>query len=112
MSAPGKLRVLALFTLIGNASSVECNQSGSSVVHLGYASPSFACLVITKSVRQQNIFIGGKLQESVSSLICFVTAEGSADPAPVFMGTLAHFCIPVSLYSKNVLLQCLINDNL
>ena len=65
---------------------------------------------MTKSVRQHKIVKGGKLQKSESSLICVVIAEGSANALPVFTSILAHFYIPVSLYNKNVLLRCLIND--
>ena len=43
MSAPGKLRVLALFTPDRKRflTSLECNQSGRGVVHLGYATSIF-----------------------------------------------------------------------
>ena len=64
---------------------------------------------MTKCVRQHKIVKGGKLKNSESSLICVVTAEGSTNALPVFTSILAHFCIPVSLYNKNVLLRCLIN---
>ena len=53
---------------------------------------------------------GGKLQESESSLICFIIAAGSSKPLPVFMNILANNCISVFLHNKNVLLQYLVND--
>ena len=52
----------------------------------------------------------GKLQKSESSLICVIIAEGSTNALPVSTSIPAHYCIPVSLHNKNVLLQCLIND--
>ena len=96
MSAPGKLRVLAMFTPDRISSSLECNQSGCGVVHLGYA-------------RSISWMLCCKLQRSESSLICVVIAEGSTNALPVSINILAHFCIPVSLHNKNVLLRCLIN---
>ena len=74
--------------------------------------PSSGCFVMTKSVRQHKIVKGGKLQKSEFSLICIVIAEGSTKALPVSTSILAHFCIPVSLHNKNVLLGCQINDNL
>ena len=65
---------------------------------------------MTKSVRQHKIVKNGKLQKSESSLISIVIAEGSANALKVFIRILARFCILVSLYNKNVLLRCLIND--
>ena len=65
---------------------------------------------MTKSDRQYEIVKGGKLQESQSSLICFVIAGGSLKALPVFINILAHFCIPVSFNNKYVLLRCLIDD--
>ena len=64
---------------------------------------------MTKSFRQLKIVKGGKLQKSESPLICVNIAEGSTNALPVSTSILAHFCIPVSLYDKNVLLRCLIN---
>ena len=55
-------------------------------------------------------FKGGKLQKSESSLISVIIAEGSTNALPVFTSILAHFCIPVSLHNKNVLLRFPIND--
>ena len=72
--------------------------------------PSSECLVMTKSVRQHKIVKGVKLQRSESCLVCVVTAEGSTNALPLSTSIPAHFCIPVSLYNKNVLLRCLIND--
>ena len=77
--------------LIGSASSLECNQSGCGVVHLGDARPSFGYFVVTKSVRQHKIGKGDKLQKSESSLICVIIAEGSTHALPVFTSVLAHF---------------------
>ena len=65
---------------------------------------------MTKSVCLHKIVKGGKLQKSESSLICVIKAEGSTNALPVSTSIPAHFCIPVSLYNKNVLLRCLIND--
>ena len=65
---------------------------------------------MTKGVRQHKIVKGGELKKSESSLICVIIAEGSTDALPVSTSILAHFCIPVSLYNRNVLLRCLIND--
>ena len=65
---------------------------------------------MTKSVGQHWIVIGGKLQESESFLIYFIIAEEFANALPVSVSIFAHFCIPVSLHKKNVLLRCLIND--
>ena len=45
-----------------------------------------------------------------SPLMCVIIAEGSTNTLPVSTSILAHFCIPVSLHNKNVLLWCLIND--
>ena len=92
--------------LIGNASSLECNQSGCGVVHSGYS----GCFVMTKNVLQHKIVKGGKLQKSEFSLSCVVIAEGSTNALPVSTSIPAHFFIPVSLHNKNVLLRCLIND--
>ena len=39
--------------------------------------------MVTKSVCQHKIVKGGMLQESESSLICFVIAEGSPNALPV-----------------------------
>ena len=64
---------------------------------------------MTKCVRQHKVVKGGKLQKSEFSLICVIIAEGSTNALPVSTSILAHFCIPVSLYDKNVLLRCLIN---
>ena len=72
--------------------------------------PSSACFVVTKCVRQHKVVKGGKLQKSESSLICVIIAEGSTNALPVSSSIPAHFCIPVALYNKNVLLRCLIND--
>ena len=69
--------------------------------------PSSGCFVMIKSVCQHNIVKGGKLQKSESSLICVVIAEGSTNALQVSISILAHFCIPVSLRNKNVLLRCL-----
>ena len=67
--------------------------------------------MMTKSVCQHKIVKGGKLQQSESSLICVVIAEeGPTIALPVSTSVPAHFCIQVSLYNKNVLLRCLIND--
>ena len=71
--------------------------------------PFSGCFVMTTSVRQHKIVKGGQLQKSESSLIV-VIAEGSASVPPVSTSIPAHFCIPVSLHTKNVLLRCLIND--
>ena len=38
--------------------------------------------------------------------------KGPQNALPVSTSVLAHFCIPVSLHNKNMLLLCLINDNL
>ena len=65
---------------------------------------------MTKCVRQHKIVNSGKLQKSESSLICVIVAEGSTNALPVSTSIPAHFCIPVSMYNKNVLLWCLIND--
>ena len=65
---------------------------------------------MTKCVRQHKVVKGGKLQKSESSLICVIIAEGSTDALLVSTSIPADFCIPVSLYNKNVLLLCLIND--
>ena len=59
---------------------------------------------MAKGIRQYKIVKGDKLQESESSLICVVIAEGSANALPVFISILAHFYIPVPLHYKNVLL--------
>ena len=67
--------------------------------------PSSGCFVMTKSVRQHKIVKGGKLQKSESSLICVIIADGSTNALPVSTSILAHFCIPVSLHNKNVLLR-------
>ena len=72
--------------------------------------PSSGCFVMTKSVRQHKIVKGGKLQKSESPFICVIIAEGSTNALPVSTSILAHFCIPVSLHNKNVILRCLIND--
>ena len=65
---------------------------------------------MTKCIFQHKIVKVDKLQKSESSLICVIIAEGSTNALPVSTGTPAHFYIPVSLYNKNVLLRCLIND--
>ena len=72
--------------------------------------PSSGCFVMTNGVRQHKIVKGSKLQKSESSLICVVIAKGSTIALPVSTSIPAHLCIPVSLYNKNVLLRCLIND--
>ena len=72
--------------------------------------PSSGCFVMIRCVRQHKVVKGGKLQKSESSLICVISAEGSTNALPVSTSIPAHFCIPVSLYNKNVLLRCLIND--
>ena len=72
--------------------------------------PSSGCFVMTKCVRQHKIVKGGKLQKSASTLIFVIIAEGSTNALSVSTSILARFCIPVSLYNKNVLLRCLIND--
>ena len=62
--------------------------------------PSSGCFVMTKSVFQHKIVIkGGKLQESESSLLCFVIAEGSANASLVFI---KH---PCSLLNSSLLAQ-------
>ena len=66
--------------------------------------------MIANCVRQHKVIKGGKLQKSESSLICVIIAEGSTNAVPVSTSIRAQFCIPVSLYNKNVLLRCLIND--
>ena len=96
--------------LIGSASSLECNQCGCGVVHLAMPGPASGCFVMTKNVRQHKIVKGGKLQKSGSSLICVVIAERSTNASPESTSVLAHFCIPISLHKKNVLLRCLINE--
>ena len=63
-----------------------------------------------KCVHQHKIVKGGKLQKSESPFICVIIAEGSTNALPISTSILAHFCISVSLYNKNVLLRCLIND--
>ena len=68
--------------------------------------------MVTKSVRHHKIVKGCKLQKSESSLICVVIADGFTNALLVSTSILAHFCIPVSLHNKNVLLRCLINDML
>ena len=65
---------------------------------------------MTKSVRQHKVVKSGKLKKFESSLICVIIAEGSTNALPVSMSIPAHFCIPVSLHNKNVLLRCLNND--
>ena len=65
---------------------------------------------MTKSVCQRKIVKGVKLQKSESSIICVVIAEGSTNALPVSTSIPANFCIPVSLYNKNVFLRCVIND--
>ena len=83
----------------------ECNQSGCGVDHLGYAKSVHLLDVLwwpkvfanTRSLKVAN-------SRSLSLLICVDIAE------PVFTSILAHFCIPVSVHNKNVLLRCLIND--
>ena len=72
--------------------------------------PSSGCFVMTKCVHQLKIIKGGKLQKFEPSLICVIIAEGSTNALPVSTSIPAHFCIPVSLYNKNVLIRCLIND--
>ena len=72
--------------------------------------PSSGRLVMTKCVRQHKIVKGGKLKKSERSLICVIIAEESTNALPVSTSIPAHFCIPVSLYIKNVLLRCLNND--
>ena len=86
--------------LFGSASSLKCNQSASGVVHLGLPSPSSGRFVKTKNVCQHKIVIkGGTLQESESSLLCFVIAEGSANALLVFI---KH---PCSLLNSSLLAQ-------
>ena len=65
---------------------------------------------MAKSVRQHKIVKDGKIQKSESSLICVIIAEWSTNALPVSTSIPADFCIPVSLYNKNVLLRCPIND--
>ena len=110
MSAPGKLHVLAMFT-------PDWKHFLTYVINMvvvlsiwAMPGPSSGCFVMTKSVHRQKILKGGKLQKFESSLICVITAEGSTNALPIFTNIPAHFCIPVSLYNKNVLLWCLIND--
>ena len=62
--------------------------------------PSSGCFVMSKSVCQHKIVIkGGTLQESESSLLCFVIAEGSANASLVFI---KH---PCSLLNSSLLAQ-------
>ena len=96
--------------LIRSASSLEFNQSGCGVVHWAMPGPSSGCFLMTKSVRQHKIVKGGKLQKSETPLICVIISEGSTNALPVSTSIPADFCIPVSLYNKNVFLRCLIND--
>ena len=65
--------------------------------------PSPGCFVMTKSTRQHKIVKGAKLQKSEFSHVFVVIAEGSANALPVFISTLVHFCIAVSLHYNNVL---------
>ena len=67
MTAPGKRRVLAVFT------------------------PDFDRM--TKLVRQHKIVKGGKLQKSESALICVVIAEVSTKALPVFTSILAEWAV-------------------
>ena len=60
---------------------------------------------MAKSVRQHSIVKAGKLKKSKTSLICVVIAEGSTTALPVSTSITAHFCFPVSLHNKNVLLR-------
>ena len=53
-------------------------------------------------ILQSNTF----LQKSESSLISVIIAEGSTNALPVSTSIPADFCIPVTLYNKNVLLRC------
>ena len=73
-------------------------------------SPSSGRFVMTKSVHQHKIIKGGKLQKSEFSLIGVIIAEGSTNALPVPTSILSHFCIPVFVHNKTVLLRCLIND--
>ena len=72
--------------------------------------PSSECFVMTKTIRRHKIVKGGKLQKSEPSLICVIIAEAFSNALPVSTSIFAHFCIPVSLHNKNVILRCLIND--
>ena len=67
---------------------------------------------MTKSICQHKIVKAGKLQKSEPTLIkfCVVVVKRSTNALLVFTSIHAHFCIPVYLYNKNVLLRCLIND--
>ena len=47
--------------------------------------------VMAKCVRQLKVVKGGRLQDSGSSLICVVLAEGPANALPVFISVLATF---------------------
>ena len=67
--------------------------------------PFSGCFVMAKSVRQHSIVKAGKLKKSKTSLICVVIAEGSTTALPVSTSITAHFCFPVSLHNKNVLLR-------
>ena len=110
MSAYRKRRILAMFT-------PDRKRFLTNVINLiavlsiwAMPGPSYGCLVITKCVRRHKIVKVGKLQKSESSLICVIIADGSSNALLVSTSIPAHFCIPVSLYNKNVLLRCLIND--
>ena len=63
---------------------------------MGYARSSSECFVMTKSVRQHKIVKGGKLQESESSLIYVVIAEGSTNALKVSTSIHAHCSVPVN----------------
>ena len=57
--------------LIRSISSLECNQPGCGVVHLGYARSIFGCFVMTESFRKLKIVKGGKTpQVWVLSHLC------------------------------------------
>ena len=96
--------------MIGSASSLECNQSGCGVVHLGYATSIFwmlcddqMCSPTQGPQRWQTPEVG------VLSHLCH-HCRRSTNALPVSTSILAHFCTSVTLYIKNVLLRCLIND--
>ena len=67
---------------------------------LAISGPPSGYFVMAKGIRQYKIVKGDKLQESESSLICVVIAEGSANALPVSTRIPAHFCTRVSLHNK------------
>ena len=94
--------------LIGSASSQNVINPVVVLPIWAMPCPSSGCFVMTKCVRRHKVVKGGKLQKSESSLICVIIAEGSTNALPVSTSIPAHFCI--SLYNKNVLPRCLVND--